>query len=137
LTDVITGNIKCKQGTDTNMFFDLKKGGSEVGDTDDNFRTTCCTSCEAATCSDWQTVKTVGCGNNKMISASTVLSSSDCSIPTDSDYTSACCVDIPTPPTPMKCSAYSEDVDTAVRTDLPVVRTAIGFFALVAIHFVF
>merc|ERR1711865_497195 len=106
------------QGSDKNMFFDLKKGATAfVGTADADFRTTCCSSCSAATCQDWQTVKLlVGCGSGKMLSAETVLASSDCSIPADNKYKETCCINIPPPPTPMKCSDYvvgSEDASSA------------------------
>jgi len=104
-TNVITGNAKCKAGSDKNLFFDLKKATAVVAsDSDDALRSACCSQCSAATCADWQTVKLlVGCGTGKAIDGSKVLPSSDCSIPSDEDYKGTCCS------SPMKCADYSEE----------------------------
>jgi len=134
-TNVITGNTKCKGGSDTSMFFDLKKASSMVSsNSDGDFRAACCTSCSDATCADWQTVKAlVACPSGKYINPEITLSSSDCSIPDDASYKGTCCVQ------PKKCADYSAAGDSSVGAAFPKALPWIGtfvasFLALVCVH---
>jgi hypothetical protein len=122
-TNVITGNEKCKGGSDKNMFFDLKKASSTVGDGDDNFRSSCCTSCSDATCADWQTAKPLtGCASGKYINPEISLPSSDCSIPTDDKYKETCCATL------KKCADYSAAGDSQASAALPKGSSLLGAF---------
>jgi len=122
-TGVVAGNTKCKTGSDKNVFFDLKKAAQKVGDSDDSFRSTCCTSCSQATCADWQTVKfAVGCGSGKFINPEIALSSADCSIPDDAQYKATCCQE------PKKCADYSAAGDSSVSGAFPKASSLVGTF---------
>jgi len=136
-TNVITGNSKCKSGSDKNYFFDLQKSASVVASSSDSdFRATCCSKCSEATCYDWSTAKPlVGCPSGKVISYTSVLSSSDCSIPSDDKYKEACCQ------TPMKCADYdvSQDSNQEANAALPKASPFIGnlvasFMVLGGVH---
>jgi len=97
-TNVISGNAKCKTGTDVNYFFDLHKNAAAAASASDaDFVASCCSKCSDATCSDWQPAKPLTfCASGKEIQGTNTLASADCSIPTDVAYKTACCIDTPT-----------------------------------------
>jgi len=129
----LTGNTKCKTGSDTHMFFDLHKLQSPVADTTDpTIKSTCCSMCSQATCADW-VLPLVSCDSGEMISSTTVLPSADCSPPSASLKKSTCCVAIPPA---MKCAAYvaGEEASAAVHTALSFVCVWASFTLLVGAH---
>jgi len=124
-TNVISGNAKCKTGTDVNYFFDLHKATAEVASSSDSdFRSSCCSQCSAATCADWQPVKLLtSCDAGLALDGTITLASADCSVPTDDAYKTACCT------TPMKCADAETDVDHATTGTLSSVIAVVGIVA--------
>jgi len=124
-TGAISGNLKCKTGTDVNYFFDLHKATAVVASASDgDFRASCCSQCSAATCADWQPVKLLtSCGAGLAVEGTKTLASADCSVPTDDAYKTACCT------TPMKCADAEMDVDHATTGTLSSVIAVVGIVA--------
>jgi len=134
-TDALTGNAKCKTGSDKNQFFDLKKGATAFTD-DDSFRSNCCSSCSGATCADWQPVVFGGsCSTGRVISGTIVLPSSDCTIPAVDKYKETCCIDKPVAPANMKCADWTQGSDSETSAALPTGRVSpfVSTFATFAV----
>jgi len=137
-TNAISGNAKCKTGSDKNYFFDLHKGAATAASASDaDFVGACCSKCSEAKCADWQPVKAlVGCGTGKVFAATNVLPSSDCAIPADAKYKETCCGE------PMKCADYDKSQDSTrneASAALPKVSPFRGtlvasFLVLVGVH---
>jgi len=119
-TNAISGNAKCKKGTDVNYFFDLHKASAVVASSSDNdFKAACCSQCSAATCSDW--IKTTSCGDGLSLDGAITLGSDDCSEPTNEAHKTACCT------TPMTCA--ETDADHAATGTLSSVIAVVGIVA--------